>query len=586
MVATAHPEATKVGIEILRQGGNAIDAAIAANAALGVIEPHMCGVGGDLMAIVWLKDGVLGLMSEKFTGRPRPLDFSGEVAAFNGSGRSPLALSLDVFRERDLDRIPVRHPLTWTVPGCIQAWEDLNSLIPGSLPWDALFQPAIRLAEEGCRVPPIIAQAWANAPSEGGESFRHTFLPGGHAPRTGEIFRNPDLAETYRRIARDPSDFYSGEIAERIVEYSKAHGGLLSEDDLNAHEPFFMGDDPAFVRDYTRDAPPVTEEVEAELERLRKKVEDRRPMRIDDSQGSALLTTNYRGTRVLALPPNTQGMCVIQMLQMLEKEDLASLGHGSVETLHRMIVAKKLSFEDRGRHIADPTHVDVPTERMLSAEHAARRWKRFDPKRAMNSIPDDLPMGPDTTYLCAADEEGNAISLIQSVYWGFGSGHVPDGLGFCLQNRGLGFSLDPDHPCCVGPFKRPLHTIIPGFALRDGKPWLCFGVMGGNMQPQGQVQILTNMLDFGMDVQTAGEAPRWRHEGSTDVDGTVMTDGGEVFLEEGTGESTRMGLAKLGHRISNAPQVFGGYQAIEFDHERGVLRGGSDPRKDGCAMGL
>ncbi len=524
MVATSHPEASRVGADVLRSGGNAVDAAIAANAALSVIEPAMCGLGGDLMAMVW---------DAKTRG----------LAGYNGSGRSPRALTLEAFRERGLARIPERHPLTWTVPGCAEGWARLSERF-GSRPLRDLLAPAIRLADEGCAVPPIIARDWAATQSAGADSFARTFLPGGRPPRAGEIFLNSDLGATLRRVAEDWQDFYTGEIARRLAEFSRAEGGLLTEEDLAGH---------------------AGEWVEP-------------------------LSTDHRGHTVWALPPNTQGLCVLEMINMLEAEDLAAFPWRSAERLHRMIEAKKLAFEDRARHIADPAHAALPTERLVSKEHARRRWERFDPDRAGQAFESDLPGGEDTTYLCTADADGNAVSLIQSIYMGFGSGFVPEGLGFCLQNRGLGFSLDPDHPCCAAPAKRPLHTIIPGFVTRDGRPWLCFGVMGGTMQPQGQVQILTNMIDFGLDVQAAGEVPRFRHEGSSDVDGHRMTDGGIVHLEHSFGDAALAGLERRGHRLApdlgSLGGLFGGYQGIFFDHGRGVLLGGSDRRKDGCALGL
>jgi len=489
-----------------------------------VIEPGMCGVGGDLMALVW------NAKTQKLTG-------------YNGSGHSPRRLTLDAYRERGFEKIPVRDPITWTVPGCVAGWNDLLH-DHGTRELGALLAPAIRLAEEGCAVPPVIAHEWSFAPETACDSFVATYLPGGRAPRAGEVFKNPDLAWTYKRLSEDPHSLYKGEIAERLDGYSRNVGGLLGEEDLAEHAGEWV--DP--------------------------------------------ISTTYRDCTVLGLPPNTQGLCVLQMFNMLEMEDLAALGWGSAEVLHRFVEAKKLSFEDRARFVADPRCVDVDTAKLISKEHARQRWRRFDPNLAARCVEEVLPIGTDTTYLCAADAEGNAISLIQSVYNLFGSGFVPDGLGFCMQNRGRGFSLDPDHPCCAAPMKRPLHTIIPGFAMRGGKPWLCFGVMGGTMQPQGQVQILTNMIDFGMDVQAAGEAPRWRHEGSSDVDGTRMTDGGEVRLEAGFSDVAREGLRDRGHEVVLPLDIpgerMGGYQGIEIDQEKGVLRGGSDPRKDGCAMAV
>lgn len=522
LVATAHPEATRAGLEILRSGGNAVDAAIAANAALGVVEPMMCGIGGDLMAMVW--DG----RSQRCTG-------------LIGEGCAPRELSVDRVRSAGLERLTPRHPFTWTVPGCVQAWAAMTERW-GTKSLDELLAPAVRLAEEGCPVPPVIARLWRESADALWGDGPRIYLPGGRAPRAGEVFRNPDLARTLRQIGHDWRDFYGGSTAAGIVAFSRASGGLIGEEDF-----------------------------------------DRRGA----SEWCDPLATAYRRHTVHALPMPTQGLCVLQMLNMLEGEDLARRGFGSEEALHRLIEAKKLSFEDRARWIHDHSLQRPDIEaRLISKEHAHTRWRRFDPEAASRAIPDDMASGSETTYLCAADEEGNAVSLIQSIYHAWGSGAVPAGLGFCLQNRGLGFSLDPGHPCCVAPGKRPLHTIIPGFALRDGRPWLCFGVMGGTMQPQGQVQILTDLIDFGMDVQQAGEAPRWRHEGSSDVDGTVMRGGGVVHVEPGFSEKALAALRAKGHRLSHEPVSFGGYQAILFDHARGAMLGASDPRKDGCAMGL
>lgn len=553
LVCTSHPEATRVGVEVLRAGGNAVDAAIAANAVLGVVEPMMCGVGGDLMAIVW------DARRHRLQGH-------------NSSGLSPRRLTLEAVLAQGLTRLPLSHPLTWTVPGCVIGWHTLLSDF-GTWPLRDLLAPAIRFAEEGVRVTAAVARDWPMPHLGEWEEARRVFLPGGRAPRAGEVFVNHDLAETLRRIAADWRDFYAGEIAGRIDAFSRRVGGALRAEDLadplvERCAPFAgrqlieaIAGDPA--------ASGVTQQLREDLQRTPR-----------------LLSTEYRGVEVFALPPNTQGLCVLQMLNMLQGEDLGRLGWGTAETLHRLIEAKKMSFEDRARHIADPRRAEVPVETLISKAHARRRWRRFDPDRAGLAFADDLAAASDTTYLCAADRDGNAISLIQSLYKAWGSGAVPDGLGFCLQNRGLGFSLDPAHPCCVAPLKRPLHTIIPGFAMRAGQPWLCFGVMGGTMQPQGQVQILTNLIDFGMDVQGAGEAPRWRHEGSSDVDGHVMRDGGEVFLEPGFSGEAVAGLRARGHRIAAAPQTFGGYQGILFDHARGAMLGGSDPRKGGCAMAV
>ncbi len=526
MVATSQPLAVQVGVDVLKRGGHAVDGAIAANAMLGLVEPMSCGLGGDLFAIVWdAKHGAL--------------------IGLNGSGRAPRAMTRDAFAARNLDRIPNRGPLSWTVPGCADGWFALHDRF-GRLPLTELLAPAIDYAESGFPVSPVIARMWKTAEvrllADAGAAA--TFLIDGRAPNVGEIVRNPDLAASLRALCGDGRDaFYRGPIADRIVACSKAVGGLIRHEDLASHTPSW--DEPISVR--------------------------------------------YRDHDVWELPPNSQGIAALQMLGILEGFDLSELGRGSAELLHLMIEAKKLAFEDRARYYADPAFADVPVDGLISPEYTARRRRQILRSGALTRVPavDPRLETGETVYLAVVDEDRNAASFIQSIYEDFGSGIVPPGTGFALQNRGSLFHLDPEHPNRLEPGKRPFHTIIPAFVTREGRPVFSFGVMGGDMQPQGHVQILVNRLDFGMDVQAAGDAPRWRHVGSSTPTGGTMRDGGLVLLEPGFPQSTFDGLRAKGHRVEFRPRGsgFGGYQGIWIDPETGALHGGSESRKDGCALG-
>jgi gamma-glutamyltranspeptidase/glutathione hydrolase len=522
MAATSQPLATAAALRVLQQGGNAIDAAIAANAVLGLVEPMSCGVGGDLFAIVW------DARTQKLYG-------------LNASGRAPYAATREAFAARGLKEIPMYGPLSWSVPGCVDGWEELRRRF-GSRPLAELLAPAIGYAEEGFPVSEIIADDWQEAAPELARipTSAACFLPGGSAPHTGAIFRNPDLARTLRAIAEGGRDaFYRGSIARAVVAYSQQVDGLLALRDFEEHTSTWV--EPA--------------------------------------------TTSYRGYDVWELPPNGQGIAVLQMLNLLEPYDLKSMGPQSAEALHLLIEAKKLAYEDRARYYADPEFSKVPVAPLISKEYAAARRKLIDVERANPRPEPGAPGEADTIYLTVVDKDFNAISLIQSNFMGFGSYHVPGALGFPLQNRGCLFALDPHHANRLEPHKRPFHTIIPGFVTRGGKPWLSFGVMGGDMQAQGHAQVLTNMIDFGMDVQEAGDAPRFRHLGSSEPTGARALDGGTVALESGIGPEVRRALEARGHHLAEAPGGYGGYQAIRIDTEHGVLIGGSDPRKDGAAMG-
>ena len=522
MAATSQPLATQIALDVLKQGGNAIDAAIAANAALGLMEPTGNGIGGDLYAIVW----------DSKTKR---------LHGLNASGRSPKGLTIDKFE--GMRQIPNFGPLPVSVPGCVDGWFELHGRF-GKLPMKDVLAPAIRYAREGFPVSELIAYYW----QRGGNflkdypGFADTFLPGGKAPGKGDVFRNHALANTLQAIADDGRDtFYEGSIADQIDAFCRSVGCYLRKEDLAAHRSTWVQ--------------PVS--------------------------------TDYRGYRLWELPPNGQGIAALQMLNLLEPYDLKGMGHNSATYLHHLIEAKKIVYEDRARFYADMAFSKVPVERLISKDYANERRKLLDPQRAKRQIPHGdaaLKVG-DTIYLTVADKDRNMVSLIQSNYRGFGSGLCPTGLGFCLQDRGALFSLEEGHPNVYAPGKRPFHTIIPAFVTKDGKPYLSYGVMGGDMQPQGHVQVLINHVDFGMNFQEAGDAPRFWHTGSSEPTGSSMRSGGIVGLESGIPMAVRRDLAKKGHQIRTAVGPFGGYQGIHYDVARDVYVGASESRKDGQAAG-
>jgi len=524
MAATSQPLATQIALDILRRGGSAVDAAIAANAALGLMEPTGCGIGGDLFAIVWDAE------KEELTG-------------LNASGRAPRAMTLDYFRERGLDAVPKFGPLPVSVPGAVDGWFELHARY-GRLPMTAILEPAIRYAREGFPVSEVIAHYFALNERRIGEypGFAETFMPGGSVPKKGEMFRNPRLAKTYEIIAEKGRDaFYKGDIARAIDAYMAEQGGLLTYDDLAAHE----------------------------------------------SEWVTPVSTNYRGWDVYELPPNGQGIAALQILNILEGFDIAAMGFGSADYIHTLVEAKKLAFEDRARYYADMDFVNVPVKRLISKDYAAERRELISAEQASRKLPagDAGPEDGDTVYLTVADADGNMVSLIQSNYRGMGSGMTPGELGFVLQNRAELFALDEGHANVVAGGKRPFHTIIPAFVMKDGKPLMSFGVMGGAMQPQGHAQIVVNMVDFGMNLQEAGDAARVNHTGSSTPTGEVMTDGGVVHLESGFSAEVRAELERRGHTLGASDGSFGGYQAIMFDADQGVYYGASEVRKDGQAAG-
>ncbi|MBN2491296.1 MAG: gamma-glutamyltransferase [Planctomycetes bacterium] len=522
MAATSQPLATQVALDILKQGGSAVDAAIAANAALGLMEPTGCGLGGDLFAIVWDAD------TKKLHG-------------LNASGRSPAGLTLAMLRERGLERMPALGPLPVTVPGCVDGWFELHRRF-GKLPMAQLLAPAIAYARAGFPVSELIAHYWARSAARYARfpNFAETFLVDGAAPRKGEVFRNPRLAATLETIAREGRDaFYRGEIAKKIDAFMKEVDGLLRLEDLAEHR----------------------------------------------SEWVEPVSTSYRGHEVWELPPNGQGIVALQILNLLEGYDVRRMGFGSTEYIHCFVEAKKLAFEDRARWYADPAFQEIPVKALISKEYAARRRELLRPDRAGRSYPAGNPAVDegDTVYLAAADRAGNMVSLIQSNYRGMGSGMVPGDLGFMLQDRGELFDLAEGRFNSYAPKKRPFHTIIPAFVTRGGEPFLAFGVMGGATQPQAHAQIVVNLVDFDMNVQEAGDAPRILHEGSSEPTGERMRDGGEVFLETGFPYASIRALVQRGHRVGWNVGSFGGYQAIL--RKDGVYHGASESRSDGQAAG-
>jgi len=522
MAATSHPLATQIALDILKKGGSAADAAIAANAALGLMEPTGNGIGGDLFAIVW------DAKTQKLYG-------------LNSSGPSPKTLTLAYFQKNGYTKIPAYGVLPVSVPGAVDGWFELHKKF-GKLKMTEILQPAIDYANNGFPVTELIAYYWQRSASflQKYPNFSETYMPHGKAPSEGEIFTNPYLANTLSKIAKEGRDaFYKGDIAKTIDKFMKEQGGFLSYEDLAAYKAEWV--DPVSV--------------------------------------------NYRGYDVWELPPNGQGTAALQMLNMLELYDIKSMGYGSAEYIHIFCEAKKLAYEDRAKYYVDPAFSKIPMEQLLSKEYAKERAKLINPNRAAKAFDaGELETG-NTIYLTVADKDGNMVSLIQSNYRGMGSGMVPPKLGFMLQDRGELFSLDPNHPNVYAPGKRPFHTIIPAFVTKDGKPLMSFGVMGGAMQPQGHVQIIVNMVDFGMGLQEAGDAPRIRHEGSSEPTGEKMTDGGLLHLESGFDYEVIRKLLKMGHTIQYSLDGYGGYQAIMRDQKNNTYWGASESRKDGQAAG-
>jgi gamma-glutamyltranspeptidase/glutathione hydrolase len=531
MVATSQPLATQVGLDILKNGGNAIDAAIGANAAMGLMEPTGNGVGGDLFAIIWHEE-------------------SGQLYALNASGRSPRGLSyerlMEILEEKDRTSIPGYDLLSVSVPGAVDGWFEMHERF-GSASMAEILKEPIWYAENGFPVSEAISGAWKRSArflSRQPGAFTETFTIDGRGPEKGEIFKNPDLGNTFRLLADQGRDaFYRGEIAEAIDAWMRENDGYLRYEDFDQH---------------------TSEWVEPQ-------------------------TVNYRGYDVYQVGGNVQGTAVLQMLNILEGFDLTETGFATAETYHLLIEAKKLAFEDRAKHYADSDFYDVPYDVLLSKEYAAERRELIGDRarRDVTTGVDVLEDG-DTIYLTTADQYGNMVSLIQSNFRGMGTGFVVPGTGFSFQNRGELFSLDPDHANVYEPGKRPFHTIIPGFVMKDGKPLMSFGNMGGGYQPVGHVSILTNIIDFGMNIQEAGDALRWDHAGSTEpTDGATdsLTDGGQVSIESSIDFEIVRALEAMGHDVRIGQGFFGRYQAIMRDHTYGVYLGASESRVDGQAAG-
>jgi len=522
MAATSQPLATQVALDVMKNGGNAIDAAIAANALLGLVEPTGNGIGGDLFAIVW------DAKTKKLYG-------------LNASGRSPKSLSLEWFAQNGHQSIPSHGPLPVTVPGAVDGWFMLHDRF-GKKPMNELLKPTIDYAREGFPVSQLIAYYWNRSIPllERWPGFSEQFTIEGRAPAEGEIWKNPGLAKTLQSIADGGRDaFYKGDIAKTIANYMEKNGGFLSYEDLSSHTGNWV--DP--------------------------------------------VSTNYRGFDVWELPPNGQGIAALQILNIIELFDISSMDHDSAEYVHLFTEVKKLVFEDRAKYYADSEFNKIPVTTLISKDYAQKRSGLLNLDRAANTYPaGKLLEEGDTIYLTTADKEGNMVSLIQSNYRGMGSGMTPDGLGFVLQDRGEMFSLEEGHFNQFEGGKRPFHTIIPAFVTKGGLPWMSFGLMGGAMQPQGHAQIVINMIDFEMDIQAAGDAPRIHHTGSSEPTGEVMINGGILNLETGYSYETIRQLMRMGHEIQYANGPYGGYQAIHRA-PNGVYWGATETRKDGHAAG-
>jgi gamma-glutamyltranspeptidase/glutathione hydrolase len=532
MAATMQPLASQIAIDILKKGGTAMDAAIAANAALGLMEPVSCGVGGDLFAIVW---------------DPKTKHLYG----YNGSGRSPKGLTLQDMKRKVAGRpaIPPFGSLSVTVPGAVDGWYALHDKF-GKLPMTELLAPAIGYARDGFPVSQYIAALWAanmeglafSQDVEEFENAQRTYLMNGNPPVQGQVFKNPDLARTYQALAQGGRDaFYKGQLAKTMDAYFRRIGGALRYEDFASHRGEWV--DP--------------------------------------------ISVNYHGYDVYELPPNGQGAAVLEMLKILEGYDLRKMGPGSADSLHLMIEAKRLAYEDLAKYFGDPDFVKVPVKTLISTDYAKQRRTQIRLDRANPNIgPGEAKLGPgDTTYLTIADKDGMMVSLIQSNYADLGSGLVADGLGFMFHDRGTLFSLDEHSPNVYAPGKRPFNTIIPAFVMKDGDPFLSFGLMGGDMQPQGHVQVLVNIIDYGMNVQEAGDFMRFRHIGGSEVTGQSARGVGLVQMESGITAPVRADLTKRGHQLVPGGGGFGGYQAILKDKKNGVYWGATEMRKDGVAIG-
>ena len=524
MVATSHPLATQIGVDILKKGGSAVDAAIAANAALGLMEPTGCGMGGDLFAIVW------DAKTQKLYG-------------LNASGRSPKSLKLDYFVEKGMDKIPAHGPLPVSVPGAVDGWFELHGKF-GKLPMRDNLAPAIQYAKEGFPLTEYIAASMGRSlqfyARKGFPNIMETYAldKKGVIPQKGDVFKNEYLATTLNKIANEGRDaFYKGDIAKTIADFIQSQGGFLSVEDMASHH----------------------------------------------SEWVEPVSTNYRGYDVWELPPNGQGIAALQMLNILEQYDFSKIPFGSAEHIHYFVEAKKLAFEDRAKYYADMDFADVNVDHLISKEYGKERQALIG-EQAGQYDAGEISAG-ETIYLTTADKDGNMVSFIQSNYRGMGSGMVPPKLGFMLQDRGELFSLIEGQANTYEPGKRPFHTIIPAFITKDGQPFLSFGVMGGDFQPQGHCEIVMNLIDYGMNLQEAGDAPRIDHTGTSKPTGQPAEGKGKIRLESGFDYETIRELMVRGHEVGYGLGIYGGYQAIMWDAERGVYFGASESRKDGMAAG-
>lgn len=499
MVATSHPLATQIGLDILKNGGNAIDAAIAANIALGLMEPTGNGIGGDLFVILWDAD------SQKLYG-------------LNASGPAPKSLSIDYFKDNNLTKIPSYGPLPVTVPGAVDGWIKLHERF-GSVKFKDLFTPTINYARNGFPITETIA-FYLKSSSERFKSypnFKDVWMPDNNILSKGDLFKNPQLANTLEEISKSKrKSFYEGNIAKLMADFIKEQGGFLSKADLASYHAEWVE--------------PVS--------------------------------TNYRGYDVWELPPNGQGIAALQILNILENYDIQKMGLFSSDYIHHFVEAKKLAFEDRAKYYADPNFNKIDISYLISKDYAHKRMQLIDSKKSMLSVDAGVLKDGDTIYLTTADKYGNMVSLIQSNYRGMGSGMVPPNTGFMLQDRGELFSLDVNHANALEGGKRPFHTIIPAFITKDNKPFVSFGVMGGGTQPQAHAQIVINLIDFDLNLQAAGDVARIVHTGSSQPTDEIMTDGGLVNLESGFDLNIQNDLKKYGHNIGNQKGLFGGYQAI------------------------
>ena len=542
MAATAQPLASQLALDILQGGGNAVDAAIAANAALGLMEPTGNGIGGDLFAIIWDPT-------------------TKQLYGYNGSGRSPMGRDLQALKDSiaqlkheqrlpaEYQGIPSHGSLSVTVPGTVDGWFAMHERF-GSIPMSEVLAPAINYARHGFPVSPVIAYYFERnlarfkqvAPMiEELDNAMKTYFKGDKAPAVGELFRNPDLANTLDLIAKEGrSAFYSGRIAQTIDAYMKGIGGDLTLADFQAHRGEWVT-----------------------------------PLGVD-----------YKGYTLYELPPNGQGFAALMMLSILKNVDLTQWDRGSPEVMHYLVEAKRLAFADMAASFADPDFAEMPLQKLISDEYGKQQFQRINAQQAANDYGPSqvlLEGEGDTTYLTVADASGMMVSLIQSNYRGMGSGLVPDGLGFMLQDRGELFALTEGHPNVYEPAKRPFHTIIPAFVMQGDRPVMSFGLMGGGMQPQGHVQVLVNWLDYGMDIQAAGDAARFLHDGGASSTDTVYEGYGVLYVEPGVAQSTVERLRAMGHTVkyNDAGAMFGGYQAIHRNPETGVYSGATEMRKDG-----